>query len=228
MAKGFEPVFKILKGFCVGFTVTALFIMYTPVANLLAKRLTIEPEPRKADLIAVLGGGAYINGVLGGASNERLVHGLLLYKQGFANRIIFSGGTIASRSKKLMHTLFRSNDSSGVDISEADIMDDIARKLGVPENQSVSDPLSTNTYENLTDIREYMQRNGLKTCILVTSPTHIYRAYSVAKKLGMDCSPAPVKDYTSLRTSGLERLSLLREALREYAALALYRAYGYI
>ncbi len=221
-------VSRILKGFCIGFTATALIMIYTPLANILANKLVMEPELKKADLVAVLGGGAYVNGVLGGASNERLLHGLILYRQGFAQRIIFSGGTIASRSKKLMRTLSRSGGTGDVNISEAGIMDSIAKKLGVPENESVSDPASTNTYENLVDIREYMQKNALKTCIIVTSPTHMYRAYSVARKLGMDCSPVPVKDYTYLRTSGIDRLSLLRETLHEYAAIALYKAYGYI
>lgn len=225
MAKGLS---RILKGFCIGFTVMALIIIYTPLANILARRLVMEPELKKADLVAVLGGGAYVNGVLGAASNERLLHGLMLYRQGFAPRIIFSGGTIASRSKKLIHTLSRSDDRGEVNISEADIMDSIAKKLGVPENESVSDPASTNTYENLVDIKEYMQRNALKTCILVTSPTHMYRAYAIAKKLGMDCSPVPVKDYTYLRTSGIDRFALLKETLREYMALALYKVYGYI
>ncbi|MBI5491593.1 MAG: YdcF family protein [Deltaproteobacteria bacterium] len=224
-----KDVLRILKGFCIGFTATALIIIYTPLANILANKLIMEPELKKADLVAVLGGGAYTNGVLGGASNERLLHGLILYRQGFARRIIFSGGTIASRSKKLLHTLSRSGGGTGdVNISEADIMDDIAKNLGVPENESVSDPVSTNTYENLVDIKEYMQRNALKTCILVTSPTHMYRAYAIARKLGMECSPVPVKDYTGLRTSGIDRLSLLRETLHEYAAIALYKAYGYI
>lgn len=221
-------VSRILKGFCIGFTATALIMIYTPLANILANKLVMEPQLKKADLVAVLGGGAYVNGVLGGASNERLLYGLILYRQGFAQRIIFSGGTIASRSKKLMRTLSRSGGTGDVNISEADIMDSIAKKLGVPENESVSDPASTNTYENLVDIREYMQKNALKTCIIVTSPTHMYRAYSVARKLGMDCSPVPVKDYTYLRTSGIDRLSLLRETLHEYAAISLYKAYGYI
>ena len=182
----------------------------------------------KSDVIIVLGGGAYENGVLGAPSNERLLRGLLLYKSGYAPIVIFTGGAITSASTKILHTLSASDDRSAIDAPEAAVMYDTAVALGIPESVMTVDGRSTNTRENLKDVKELMQKNGHKTCLIVTSSTHITRAMLIAKKLGMDCAPAPVKDTTPLRRSAMDRLTLFHSVLWEYAGLALYKVYGYI
>ena len=50
-----------------------IVIMFTPLANYMARPLIVDMELRSVDLVAVLGGGAYRNGILSGASNERLI-----------------------------------------------------------------------------------------------------------------------------------------------------------
>jgi uncharacterized SAM-binding protein YcdF (DUF218 family) len=107
-------------------------------------------------------------------------------------------------------------------------MKEISTGLGIPESDTVADVYSTNTYENMVDVKEYMEKNGLSSCLLVSSPVHMLRAMSVAKKLGMSCSPAPVDDYTPYRTMGVDRLSLARETAHEYAGLLYYRVMGYL
>jgi len=218
-----------IRWFSSAFTAVFLIIMFTPVANYAAKTLIVRhPEPGAADIIAVLGGGAYKNGVLGSASSERLIKGLILFKSGNAPRIIFSGGTIIEPSRKFMHTVFKRDRSVAIGIQESEIMRDTALIFGVPDEAAEADPASTNTYENLVNISAYMNDKGLKKCILVTSPTHMLRALLVSKALKLDCDAAPVDDYTAQRSGALDRLSLFREVLWEYAALALYKVYGYI
>lgn len=202
--------------------------MFTPAANILARPLIIDENLKKADLIAVLGGGAYKDGSLGRASNERLIKGLLLYRQGYAPEVIFSGGTLVNLNDKLLHTVTGSNGIAHGGIIESEVMRDIAVKLGMPAKDFALEKSSLNTYENLKGVKKYMEENGLKTCIIVTSSTHMKRASLIASKLGLEFSPAPVKDYSPYRTSALERLTLLREVLWEYAGLALYKVYGYI
>lgn len=205
-----------------------LCIIYTPVANIMARPLILPERLVKSDVIIVLGGGAYENGVLGAPSNERLLRGLLLYKRGNAPAIIFSGGAITSASIKIMHTLTASDDRSSIDAPEAAVMYDTAVALGIPPETMAVDARSTNTYENLKDVKNLMAKNGQKTCLLVTSSTHIIRSMLIAEKLGMDCAPAPVKDTTQLRRSITDRLSLFHSVLWEYTGLALYKVYGYI
>ncbi|MFQ5735963.1 MAG: YdcF family protein [Thermodesulfobacteriota bacterium] len=218
---------KLIKAFCYSFAATGLFFIYTPAANWMARPLVMEPHLRKADLIVVLGGGAYEDGSLSGASNERLLRGLLLYREGYASRVIFSGGTIPDAGSKLIHTLAGST-TSVMGVVESAVMERTAVGLGMPASDMAADVASTNTYENMVDVKEYMVKNGLGSCLLVTSATHMLRASLVAKKLGVDCSPAPVPDYSRYRKNGLERLALAREAAHEYMGILLYRLYGYI
>ncbi|MFZ3072341.1 MAG: YdcF family protein [Thermodesulfobacteriota bacterium] len=218
----------LLFGFCAVFTVTVFVFMFTPLANVLAMPLITEPVIKKSDVIVVMGGGAYPNGVLGGTSGVRFLTGLGLYKEGFAPRLFFAGGTISGTSKKIIKTISKSEESGAIDVIESAIMLDTAKKLGIPDASIYADLLSTNTYANLLAVKEFMKKNNLKTCLIVTSPTHMYRSWRVAEKLGLGCSPAPVPDYTKDILISTMRLHLLREVLWEYAALALYRAYGYI
>lgn len=218
----------IIKWFCFVFTAIALFIIYTPIANVMARPLVVKESLGKADIIVVLGGGAFKNNVLAAASNERLIRGLLLYKEGWASRIMFTGGAIESKAAKIVHTLTRSTDKGVIVVSEGGLMGEIALKLVAPEKAVVIDHTSTNTYENLLHAKKYMDENGLKSCIIVTSTIHMQRASLIAKKLGLSYHAAPIKDYTMYRVGGLGRINLMDEVLWEYAAIALYRYYGYI
>jgi len=220
---------RLFRWFTAAFTIVTLLILFTPFANFLSTGLTdAGPGRKKADLIVVLGGGAYRNGALTRASGERLLEGLLLYREGYGGRLIFSGATILEPSKKLLSTLLDAKDEPGATVVEALIMRDISVKLGVPEKALAVDPLSTNTYENLSNVMGYMEANSLKDCLIVTSPAHMLRARLVARRLGLSCRPAPVKDYTPFRTSAADRFTLMREVIWEYSALALYKIYGYI
>lgn len=212
---------------CVVFTLFSILVMYTPVANILAKSLTMPAGTQKADIIAVLGGGAYPNGVLGSSSNERLIKAMLLYKEGVAGRVLFSGGSIVKSSAKLAHTVFGLG-AGEAGVVESAIMMDIAVKVGIPAKDCVLDRSSLNTYENLRNIAAYMAKEDMKKVAIVTSPTHMKRAVLVAKKLGLDYTAVPVEDSSEYKRSPVGRINLMREALWEYSALVLYRVYGYI
>ncbi|MBI5561913.1 MAG: YdcF family protein [Deltaproteobacteria bacterium] len=228
MRRPSSVIIKILKWFSFVSTACGLIVVYTPAANVMARPLIVDERLAKSGVIVVLGGGAYENGALGAASNERLIRGLLLYKNGWAPAVIFSGGSINAASTKIIHTITASDDKSAISASEAAIMRDTALTLGVPEKDTAVDALSTNTYENMKDVKGYMETRGIKTCLIVTSPTHALRSMLVAERLGMSCSPAPVADYTALRRSAIDRLSLFHAVVWEYAGLALYKVYGYI
>jgi uncharacterized SAM-binding protein YcdF (DUF218 family) len=219
---------RLFLAFCIFFTALFMLVMYTPLSNMGAGGLVVEEDLRRADLIAVLGGGAYPNGVLSGGSTERLIRGLLLYADGYAPRIIFSGGSILDITEKVSDTVIESGDPATIDVVEAAIMGEFSEKLGIHPGSITVDPDSTNTYENLVGVRDFMERTGFATCLVVTSPTHMYRSYRIVKKLGMDCYPAPVADYTRYIGPGTGRIGLARAVLWEYAALVIYRLYDYI
>src|SRR3989337_622213 len=122
----------IFFGFCLVFTLTMLVVMFTPLANVLARPLVMEPDVKKSDLIIVMGGGAYPNGVLGEASGERFLAGILLYKEGFGKKEFFAGGSITGASKKIIHAIFKSAGTGAIDVVESTPLLDIAKKSGLP------------------------------------------------------------------------------------------------
>jgi uncharacterized SAM-binding protein YcdF (DUF218 family) len=216
-----------VEWFAFTFTLGMFLVMYTPVANWLAGPLVVQEELKKADLIVVLGGGSYRNS-LTGASSERLLKGLILYREGYAPRIIFSGGAPEGLSRKLLHTVLGIKTGKKTQSSEADLMGSAASRLGVPDKDRAIDEAALDTYENLINVGKYMSENGLKTCLMVTSPTHMRRAELIARKLGLECYPAPISDYTSEMKGPFERLALFKQTVWEYGGLAVYRLYGYI
>jgi len=230
LKKPLKKLRKLIRWFSLAFTAAALLVMYTPAANLLARTLTRDPPPvpERAGLIAVLGGGAFADGSLTGASNERLIKGLLLYRQGRAPRVIFLGGTIVSTSTKIIHTVAASRDRRAITVPEGGIMREVAVGLGLAPDVAAWDPLSPNTRENIVNLKAYMEENGIRDCLLVTSATHMLRASLLASKAGLECAPAPVRDYTPYITGPVGRVSLMYTVAWEYAALALYWLYGYI
>ncbi len=211
-----------------GVNLVFIIVAFTPLANRLGETLYVKPRLINTDLIVVLGGGAYENGVLTRASMERLLHGLMLYRSGYSSRIAFVGGTIKSRSRKVVYTLTGARLPDAIDVVESEIMANISDTLGISPSVFFVEKGSTNTYTNLEAIKQYMEENRLSSCLIVTSPTHILRAMKVSQKLGLQCFPAPVDNYIPYITSPEDRISLMVEVLWELVALRVYRIYGYI
>lgn len=213
---------KTVKWFSFVFTAVFLVVMLTPAANWLATPLLAgESGRQKVDLIAVLGGGAYANGVLGSASNERLIKGVLLYRAGWAPKIIFTGGSVLGIKAKLGHTVLGSSALEGR-FTEAGLMRDIAVGMGVPAGDCLVEDKSLSTFENLRNLKAFMDKEGIKTATLVSSPLHMKRAALTAKKLEIDFTLAPAFDATMNKTTPIARIHLMRDVLWEYSAMGLY------
>lgn len=220
---------KTARWFCYCFTVASLAVMLTPLPNWLASHLVVdEGQPVRTDLIAVLGGGAYANGVLGGASNERLIKGVVLYREGRAPKLIFTGGSVLGVGAKLGHTVLGVDSASSSRFAEAVLMREAAVRMGLPERDCLVEANSLSTFENLVNLKAYMDRQGLKRVTLVSSPLHMKRVELAAGRLGMDCYLSPAPDATMHKTTPIARVHLMRDVLWEYAALGLYWVRGQV
>jgi len=155
------------------------------VADTLAGLLEQQALPfdrstaKRFDAIVVLGGGAAGKGTLR-PSNEltdlsilRTICGVDLFAQGFAPRILFSGGdaTIIGSGPK-----------------EALEMKRLAQRLGVPEGAILIEDQSRTTYENALGTKRLI---GSASILLVTSASHIPRALGLFRKQGLDVTPSP-------------------------------------
>jgi len=179
------------------------------------------------DAIVVLGGGVRSAGSLRPApelsaqSTERTLCGADLYRQGFAPRLLLSGGDAR---------VF------GEGPKEAEEMKRLAVRLGVPDKEIMLEDRSRTTYENLVETRRLL---GPKSVLLVTSAMHLPRAVALARKQGLEAVPFPCGYHaTNLpwddwRQANLFDLlpdvSALRrstEALSEMVGILVYRLTG--
>jgi uncharacterized SAM-binding protein YcdF (DUF218 family) len=97
--------------------------------------------------------------ISGGDTNARVNWAINLYKNGWSNKLVFSGAA---------------SDKSGP--SNAAVMKDLAVEAGVPEGNIYIDENSATTGENAKNTNNIFEQNGIKKVILVTSAYHQRRA----------------------------------------------------
>ena len=186
-----------------------LAVVYSPVANLLAKPLWRVPRPpAKADIAVVLSGGRYGDGTLNEASLQRTITAVRLYYGGFVPRLLFTGGPCCGQSASAL-------------------MAHLAIELGIPREAILLDEQSSRTYDSAINSAALLGRNELRSVILVTSPLHMLRARLAFAAAGITVHPVSERDL-SLVSSSAERISLLQEAVHEYLGLVFYRVRGWI
>jgi uncharacterized SAM-binding protein YcdF (DUF218 family) len=184
-----------MKKFLIIFLIIAVFavLLYTAVLIYIGKRAQQDTKI-KSDIILVLGGrimsgtdcfgpickqkGFVKKSHYNPCVVARIDHAVSLYKDGFAPKILMSGGT----------------DEDGV--NEAETMKKIATESGVPEENILTEKESTSTYENLLLSQKIINNAGLHSVIIVTEPYHIARAGLVASKLNYTYTLSPAINST--------------------------------
>ncbi len=199
-------------GFCCFLVVLLALAAFTPLTNFLARPLVVSPRPEKSEAILVLSGGVYQNGSLSYFTLERVVQAVILYREGFASKIIFSGGTSMGNSRQ----------------SDATAMKDVSLQLGVKESDVLLEERSRDTIENLTYSKKIIDKNGFKKVLLVTSAIHTYRSLQIAKSLGLELIPASPNPFEDYRESPVDRLLLFYFTAREYVAITFHKLRGII
>jgi uncharacterized SAM-binding protein YcdF (DUF218 family) len=124
---------------------------------------------------------------------QRLRHGIHLYQQNLAKRIIFTGGF----GQQQAH-------------SESQVAANYAQQQGIPPSAILIEETSRTTQQNLTQARALMEKHQLRSTIIVSDPLHMKRSVMMAKDLKIDAvsSPTPTSMYRTWKTqSGF----LLRE-----------------
>lgn len=149
-------------------------LLYSFVWFWVATRVNLDTK-KKSDTIIVLG--ARINlrpGVINPCLLGRVNRGVELYQQGFAKKIIFSGGV--------------DREDGTV---EAEAMKNMAISQGVSAANILTEATSDSTYQNLLNSQQVMKQNQLQTSLIVTEPFHTPRASLIAQKLKMNYSVSP-------------------------------------
>lgn len=154
-----------------------------------------EATPEKSDVILLLGCKVREEGVPSLLLEYRLEKALELYNQGYADKIIVSGGQ-----------------GDNEPMTEAQAMGTWLEAEGVPGDRILTEDQSTSTYENIKYSKAIMEREGLKTAVIVSNDFHLYRAMLMAKDCGMTASAAsaPTLDYLKSYYYSRELLSVIK------------------
>lgn len=138
-----------------------------------------------ADAIIVLGAAAY-DARPSPVFEERLKHGIDLYKQGMAGRLIFTGGY----------------GGKGARFAESQVGRRYALRNGVTEEAILIETESRTTRQNLEQAAKLMRNNGLHRAIIVSDPLHMSRALRLARENGIDAysSPTPTSRFRTFST----------------------------
>ena len=131
------------------------------------------------DAIVVLGGGVLEQGTLRpitdltSYSKNRTICGVELYQQGFADKLVLTGGN--------GHAF---KDSP----KDSPQMKRWALRLGVPDHAIVTEENSRTTFENASETKRLL---GPASILLVSSASHLPRAVTLFGKQGFRVTPVP-------------------------------------
>lgn len=141
-------------------------------------------EARPADVAIVLGAGTF-NGEVSPVYQARIDHGVWLYRNGYVEKLILTGGY-----------------GAGSTVSDAAAAGQYAASVGMPEADILLEERSAITQENLAYAREIMEDGGYESALVVSDPLHMKRAMLLARDAGIEAysSPTPTSRYRSLKT----------------------------
>ena len=137
-----------------------------------------------ADAIIVLGAAAY-DARPSPVLEERIRHGIDLYRRGLAKRLIFTGGY-----------------GRGARFSESQVAQRYALRHGVPQQAILIETESRTTRQNLQQAAALMRAHQLKRAIIVSDPLHMARALRLAREAGIEAlgSSTPTSRFRSFAT----------------------------
>jgi uncharacterized SAM-binding protein YcdF (DUF218 family) len=140
-----------------------------------------------ADVIIVLGAAAY-DARPSPVFEERLRHGIDLYRRGLAPQLIFTGGF----------------GGAGARFAESQVGRRYALRSGVPARAILIETVSRTTRQNLQQAARLMQARGLRRAIIVSDPLHMARAMRLAREEGIDAlaSATPTSRFRTFATRG--------------------------
>lgn len=156
-----------------------------------------------ADVIIVLGSQVNSGGRAGPSLARRADRATALYRQGYADRIICTGGFTSPGS-----------------VSEAQAACDRIVAAGVPREAMILEQRATSTEENAAFSAAIMREQGWRSAVIVSDGYHLLRAVWMFQRAGVEVYPSPAQAVAG-PMNPVERF--VREA-RETAGLVLYGA----
>ena len=162
----------------------ALVGTYVLINGVVICAYSTHDDTQQADTAIVLGAGM-INGEVSPVYQERLNHAVWLYQEGYVDTIIPTGGIAEGNNR-----------------ADASAAKDYLIEKGIPIEAIFPEESAYITQEELTNAKEIMEQEGMKTALVVSDPLHMKRAMFLAKSVGLTAytSPTTTSRYMSLKT----------------------------
>lgn len=185
-----------------------LVVSATPLVKWWARALAGPWNDPHGEILIVLGGALQDTNIIGMNSYWRSMYAALAYKEGGFREVLVTGG--------------------GLDATPISApMRDFIACSGVPREAIHIETASNSTRENASYAAKMLAgRPGRK--VLLTSDYHMYRAWRVFRKAGVDAAPRPFPDIGKRAASWYNRWPLFVELVSESAKIAYYYARGWI
>ena len=191
-----ERTRKVLKLLSIAVVIGLIFVLIGACINLYVihtggKRIYSVKAMRgsHADCILVLGAGLKPDGSPSDMLRDRLYFACDLWKEGVSDTVLVSG------------------DRASEAYDEVTAMKNYLLAHGVPEEAILEDPMGYSTSESLKRAKDIF---GYENVVVVTQRYHLYRAFYIAQKIGLDAKGVNSDPYTY-------RGQVLRD-IREFAA----------
>lgn len=184
---------------------------FTPLPNLVSRWLGTAPRLEPSDAVVVLGNQLLPDGMLGANSVRRTVHGVGLYRRGFAPLLVLLGPSRPEGGR-----------------TEAEVRAELARDLGVAAQGILTDGTARTTREEALHVRALLGPRGVRRILLVTESRHLARARGLFERAGFEVLPAPADGAFPRASEPEARLGLMRGVLEELLARLYYRVAGYL
>ncbi len=152
---------------------------------------------------------------------DRILHALMLYRQGKVKKILITGGTIEVSGKT--HT------------SEAILLAQILAQAQVPKKDIILETSARNTHENAKNTQQLLlAKYPRETLLLITSAFHMRRAKACFEKVGLQVVPFSAGFHTQdlkwelswLIPTG-RALQLWSLLIHEVSGYVIYKMIGY-
>lgn len=165
-------------------TAAAVIFIYIAANTVSICLFSMMDQKCRAD-VAIILGASTSNGEVSPVYRERINHGIELYREGYVDKLIVTGGI-----------------GEGNNQSDASAAKQYAVSCGIPEMDILTEDTSTITQENLENAKEIMEEHDYYTAIIVSDPLHMRRAMLLAEDTGMSAysSPTPTSKYVTLKT----------------------------
>jgi uncharacterized SAM-binding protein YcdF (DUF218 family) len=168
-----RPVLRRLRR-AIGLFLLAAASIYT-VALVMVLIVSQQDQRRVVDAIVVLGAAQY-NGRPSPVLRARLDHALRLYNEGYAPRIVVTGGV-----------------GRGDTTSEATAGRHYLLARDVVPGDVVVQPQGRSTEASMTAVADWLEAEGLHSVILVSDPFHMFRLRLEARRTNLEAYTSPTE-----------------------------------